>query len=126
MKICPKCGGENAPGFVYCGKCGASLNGVPAVNLVVSQTEPPISRPMPTRIVSNGVATAIKVIAVLVYLGGVIAGFALSYYSSPYGGSGLSVGLLLICLASSFFVGTMLLGFAEIIRLLHEINQKTR
>lgn len=122
MKICPKCGGETASGFGYCGKCGAPLNGVPAVNLA---GDPPISRPVPTRITSNGTATAIKTIAILVYLVGAIVSVAVSSHSSRYGSS-FSLGLMLICLASSFFIGTMLLGFSEIIRLLNEINQKTR
>lgn len=124
MKICPKCGGENAPGFGYCGKCGAPLNDVPAVNLADSQTTPPISRPVPTRIAPNGTAMAIKTIAILVYLVGVIASVAVPSHFSRYGS--FSVGLMLICLAFTFFVGTMLMGFSEIIRLLNEINQKTK
>lgn len=121
MKICPKCGGENAPGFAYCGKCGASLNGVPAVNLT---DDPPIIRPVPTRIAPNGTAMAIKTIAILVYLVGVIVSVAVPSHFSRYGS--FSVVLMLICLASSFFIGTMLMGFSEIIRLLNEINQKTK
>lgn len=54
-------------------------------------------------------------IAILVYIGGALVGVSLAGYSM--------VGLL-IGLVSGFFYGTMLLGFAEIIRLLHEINQK--
>ena len=54
-------------------------------------------------------------IAILVYIGGALVGVGLVGYST----AGLLIGLV-----SGFFSGTMLLGFSEIIRLLHEINQK--
>ena len=112
IKICPKCGKENDHMFVRCVHCGTSLDGAAVVNVASASTSASENAAGNTSVnvsaeastssaTSNRVAEAIKVIAILVYIGGVLIG-----------------------LVSGFFYGTMLLGFAEIIRLLHEINQK--
>lgn len=126
IKICPKCGKENDHMFVRCVHCGTSLDGAAVVNVASASTSASENAAGNTSVnvsakastssaTSNRVAEAIKVIAILVYIGGALVGVSLAGYSM--------VGLL-IGLVSGFFYGTMLLGFAEIIRLLHEINQK--
>ena len=128
MKICPQCGRANDHAFVRCACCGASLDGVAAVNMASAPTNVskntkgnapvnvPTGAPAATN-TKNGVAEAVKAIAILVYIAGALMGVVLADYAP----AGLLIGLL-----TGFFSGTMLLGFSEIIRLLHEINQKTR
>lgn len=111
--------------FVRCVHCGTSLDGAAVVNVASASTSASENAAGNTSVnvsaeastssaTSNRVAEAIKVIAILVYIGGVLVGVGLAGYSTA----------VLIGLVSGFFYGTMLLGFAEIIRLLHEINQK--
>lgn len=66
----------------------------------------------------NGVASLLKGLAVVVYIFAFIAGFVM--------GKDLTFGITLICWVAGLFSGTMLLGFSEMVRLLHEINQKTK
>ncbi len=65
---------------------------------------------------SNAVAGALKAISVITYICGILAGLILL-------GDDVFSGLILII--SGFISGSMFLGFAEIIKLLHEINEKT-
>lgn len=58
----------------------------------------------------NGVGTLIKALAIITYIGGVLSGFEME-------------SVLLI--VSALVVGTMLLGFAEIIHLLQSINNQS-
>lgn len=115
VKICPKCGKSNAPKFVYCGECGTFLGGAAVANAASTSANVSVGS-SESRVTSNGVAGAIKAIAVLVYIGGFFLGLSLSDVFST---GGLLIGVII-----GFCSGTMLLGFAEIIRLLHEINQK--
>ncbi len=78
----------------------------------------------------NPVATALIVIAWLVFVGGFIAGIALgnvevvkgSYY--PYTDTEFSFAIAFTYWCVALISGTMFLGFAEIIKLLHNIARK--
>ena len=63
---------------------------------------------------SNGVATALKAIAIVVYILAFIVG--LMSVSNPF--------MMLTIWVAYFVVGTLFLGFAEIVRLLNVIAQK--
>lgn len=64
----------------------------------------------------NIIATLIKFLAIITYCGGVVLFFM--GLSSDAGDQGL------IAIIAAFISGSMLLGFSEIVRLLHEINEK--
>lgn len=64
----------------------------------------------------NMIATLIKYLAIITYCGGVVLFFV--GLSSDAGDQGL------IAIIAAFVSGSILLGFSEIIRLLHEINKK--
>lgn len=66
----------------------------------------------------NAVAVLIKILAVLTICGGII----LFTMMDSIGRTNYGLAVML----GAFVSETMLLGFSEIIRLLHEINQKTR
>ena len=66
---------------------------------------------------SNGVAGMLKSIAITTYILGLIAGLIVGFSSE-------SVTPLIAIWGSAFISGTIFLGFGEIIRLLHEINNK--
>lgn len=71
---------------------------------------------------TNAIATAIRVIAVLTYISGFITGIVLgdnlsSYYSYNWTAT-------IICWIASIIIGTFILGFSEIIKLLDEIKNK--
>ena len=72
---------------------------------------------------NNPIATTLRVIAVLVYIvgfiGGIVIGDAVAEYSWEF-----SWGTAFIYWFVSFFSGTTILGFAEIIQLLHDIKNK--
>lgn len=68
---------------------------------------------------SNFIAKVIKIIALVVYACGLIVGIA----------AGDETGRFLITLlywVAAALSGTMMLGFSEVIRLLHEINSKIK
>ncbi|PKM72148.1 MAG: hypothetical protein CVU91_10485 [Firmicutes bacterium HGW-Firmicutes-16] len=65
---------------------------------------------------SNGVATALTVIAVLTYIVGFILGLVL--------GNQLEFSFIVIWWGAALVSGTMVLGFAEIIKLLDKISNK--
>lgn len=65
----------------------------------------------------NGIATAIRVIAVLIYIVGFICGCVV-------GAGAESWGLAFIYWCAFAVSGTIMLGFSEIINLLHKINLK--
>ena len=71
---------------------------------------------------SSGVASLLKGLAVVVYLLGFILGIAMG--KTLLGD--FSFGIMLVYWIAGLFAGTLLLGFSEVIRLLHEINQKTK
>ena len=72
---------------------------------------------------NNPIATTLRVIAVLVYIvgfiGGIVIGDAAAEYSWEF-----SWGTAFIYWFISFFSGTTILGFAEIIQLLNDIKNK--
>ena len=68
---------------------------------------------------SNFIAKVIKIIAIVIYVCGFFAGIMV----------GLQVESFLITLlywVAAALSGTMMLGFSEVIRLLHEINSKIK
>ena len=105
-KICPQCGTHNDPKSSLCTKCQKTLVDVP-VSGDLSKVKPG----------KNPVAQILKVCAVVIYLFAAVAGLreAVSY---------ASISFLLRDGVIGFMAGTLLLGLSEIIRLLHEINQK--
>lgn len=107
-KICPQCGTHNDPQSGLCTKCQKTLVDVP-VSGDLSKVKPG----------KNPVAQILKVCAVVIYLFAAVTGLI---EASNSGGMYMYV-LLRDCVIG-FMAGTLLLGFAEIIRLLHEINQK--
>lgn len=84
---------------------------------------------------SNKVASTLQIIAWLCYIGGLIAGVILGnveieyeYFSGSY--NEFSIKLMLMWWAIFFVVGTIFLGFAEVIILLQKLvnrsnNKKT-
>lgn len=71
---------------------------------------------------TNAIAMAIRVIAVLTYICGFFTGIVLgdnlsSYYSYNWSAA-------IICWIASIIIGTFILGFSEIIKLLDEIKNK--
>ncbi len=64
------------------------------------------------------IATLIRALAIITYGCGVFLFFVGAYNDS--------IGEGIILALAGLLSGTMLLGFSEIIRLLHEINQKTK
>ena len=68
----------------------------------------------------NGIASLLKWLASSVYVFAFIAGIALG--RDVYGNS--SFGLCLLYWVAGLFSGSLLLGFSEVVRLLHEIRQK--
>lgn len=105
-KICPQCGTHNDPQSSLCTKCQKTLVDVP-VSGDLSKVKPG----------KNPVAQILKVCAVVIYLFAAVTGLI---EASNSGG----MYVLLRDCAIGFMAGTLLLGFGEIIRLLHEINQK--
>lgn len=75
----------------------------------------------------NIVAAFLKIISWIIYLGGLIAGFALGNVESSYGyGTEFSFALALTYWVAAFISGTVFLGFAEIINLLQQLLDKNR
>ena len=73
-------------------------------------------QPVREEVESNGVATALKVIAIVVCIIGFLAGIAFVE----------TFIITLACWIGTFISGMMFLGFAEIIKLLHSINNKIK
>ena len=105
-KICLQCGTHNDPQSGLCTKCQKTLVDVP-VSGDLSKVKPG----------KNPVAQILKVCAVVVYIFAAVVGLR---EAVSYGG----ISFLLRDWVIGFMAGTLLLGLSEIIRLLHEINQK--
>ncbi len=105
-KICPQCGTHNDPQSSLCTKCQKTLVDVP-VSGDLSKVKPG----------KNPVAQILKVCAVVIYVFAAVSGLI---EVINYGG----IFFLLRDWVLGFMAGTLLLGFSEVIRLLHEINQK--
>jgi hypothetical protein len=74
---------------------------------------------------TNGVATALRVIAWITYIGGFIAGLILGNVDTGYYGlTEFSFSVAIIYWVAAFISGTVFLGFAEIISLLQRIVDK--
>lgn len=80
---------------------------------------------------TNSVATFMIVVAVLIYIAGLIAGISfgnaekvVSGYYSTHTVKEFSVAVASIYWAASFISGSVFIGLAEIIRLLQKINDK--
>ena len=105
-KICPQCGTHNDPKSSLCTKCQKTLVDVPVSG--------DLSKVTPGK---NPVAQILKVCAVVIYVFAAVSGLI---EAINYGG----ISVLLRDWVIGFMAGTLLLGFSEVIRLLHEINQK--
>ena len=68
---------------------------------------------------SNFTAKVIMIIAIVIYVCGFIAGIMVGQQVESF----LTILLYWVAAALS---GSLMLGFSEVIRLLHEINQKTK
>ena len=109
VKICPKCGKENDRYFVACGKCGAPLVDDSVTGEETAEKERTAAE--------NKIAKLLKIIANIVYVAAFFVGLI-----RLFSGDGFVIPIWL----GGFISGTVFLGFSEIIRLLHEINQKTK
>ncbi len=107
-KICPQCGTHNDPQSSLCTKCQKTLVDVPVSG--------DLSKVAPGK---NPVAQILKVCAVVIYVFAAATGLIDASNSG-----GMYMYVLLRDCAIGFMAGTLLLGFCEIIRLLHEINQR--
>ena len=106
VKICPQCGHENDHYFLTCDKCGASLD-----SDCVSGEEK-----VQKAAGENKIASILKVVAIIIYA-----------YAFLIGAVIVATDGFLMTLAlwfGGFAAGSMFLGLSEIVRLLHEINQK--
>lgn len=74
----------------------------------------------------NGIASALRSIALIIYVVGFIAGFALGNVTSPLNSyfKEFSSTLALFYWISAFISGTVFLGFSEIIDLLQKLVDK--
>ncbi len=86
-----------------------------------------LNKPISLNPDQNAVATALSIIACIIFIGGFIAGIGLGYvevegYYSSY--TEFSFKAALIYWAASFISGMLFLGFAEIIQLLTAIKNK--
>ncbi len=76
---------------------------------------------------TNPIASALKIIAIIIFFLGFIAGFVLGRQvvkSSVFNRADFSFAIAFIYWAVSFISGMMFLGFAEIIQLLQDIKNK--
>ncbi len=65
----------------------------------------------------NSVAAWIKTFAIIIYIGAVVTGLLIGIDDDWL--------IALAVIGGGFFTGTMILGYSEIIRLLHQINENT-
>ncbi len=151
MKYCPKCNACNLNDNEKCFKCNYSFtsdnsedNTISTIeeksdNINSTITHQQISDSDTTIETSsendemphnNAIATVIRVIAVLTYICGFIAGIVFAAnqpsYSSLYGSHSnqFSWVVAFIWWGASFISGTFILGFSEIIKLLNDIKNK--
>jgi len=82
-----------------------------------------IAQPVPDKN-SNGVASVLRVISILTYIGGFFYGIVLGFVTAGYGSTGFSFITALIYWIAAFISGTIFLGFSEIINLLQQIVDK--
>lgn len=107
-KICPQCGTHNDPQNRLCENCRKTL-----IDVRVSGD---LSKLKPER---NPVARLLKICVVVIYVFAAASGLIEASNSG-----GMYMYVLLRDCAIGFMAGTLLLGFSEVVRLLHEINQK--
>lgn len=104
---------------------------------VEKSLDPKDETPVITGESGNSIAGALKAIGVITYIAGFILGIvmgmgggalkSMAYYGVGYGGGNkFSFALALVFWVAGFVMGTMMLGFGEIVRLLHSIDQKTK
>jgi len=72
----------------------------------------------------NSVSTLIFIIAIIIYIGGFLAGASLANAPSEYYGNTFNISVAIIYWAFAFICGSILLGLSEIIKLLHKIANK--
>lgn len=112
---------EESPNYRFDPETGKGMYGK-NVPIDITDEEYELMRTTASKDVSsanNAIATALRIIACIAYVVCTIASFP--FFDSSYG---FTVGLTL--LISGLISGTVFLGFAEIISLLHKINNKLR
>lgn len=115
IKVCPMCGKRNDIQQNRCDYCGEDLTKVEASEVEDST----VIENATEQLKNNSTATVLLVIAGIVWLFTLFYGI---YLASEY----YDWIPALICWGSGLISGTLFWGFSEIIRLLHEINQKTK
>lgn len=78
----------------------------------------------------NTIATLIRILAVIIYIGGIISGIVLANIDIPYtyiqgSYSEWSLPIALAYWSGAIYLGTMTLGLAEIITLLQKLVDKS-
>lgn len=115
MKYCPKCNALNENDRYTCIYCKEPFSMPSKTNKKSNDTQ-------------NKIAVAIRVISILTYICGFIAGIVFAAnqpsYSSLYGSHSnhFSWVVAFIWWGASFISGTFILGFSEIIKLLNDIK----
>ena len=136
---CGECGANNGDQDATCRKCGAAL----PLKLYASDEEIQLEKPIAPSGSSNAVlqsaqitgaqnnsgenriAKILKVMAWCVFVLGFILGIVFGQVPDRWGDTQFSFALALTYWAVSFFSGMLLLGFAEIIRLLEDVKANT-
>lgn len=124
-KKCEACGTWCANDAAKCWNCGhvfgESVSEEEKENVAKGQILAPEATEE-NALENNVVATILKALAYVVYAVAFLAGILLGkdLKGDP------SFILMLVYWIAGLFAGTMLLGFSEVIRLLHEINRKTK
>ncbi|MBQ1675167.1 MAG: hypothetical protein II069_03880 [Oscillospiraceae bacterium] len=128
-KKCEACGSMCASTATTCWNCGHAfgeqVSEEEKERVVTGQVAAPEARSVEnggTENNGNVVAIAIKVMAGVIYALAFILGVVLGHDLRGE----FSFGLALVYWVAGAISGTLLLGFSEVIRLLHEINQKTK
>ena len=128
-KKCEACGSMCASNAATCWNCGHEFGQNVTEEEKERITEGVVTAPEARSIENggegsdgNGVALALKVMAWAVYALAFILGILLGHDLMGE----FSFGLALLYWMVGAISGTLLLGFSEVVRLLHEINQKTK
>ena len=130
LKKCVKCGTLSVDNATQCGRCGYVFPGAVQQMEATEERQAPETTAAPVENTfrpavgaeteekyKNTVAGVLKILAVLIFIGSFIAGIVVGKEVA---------GMTLVYWIAGLFAGTMLLGFSEIVRLLHEINRKMK
>lgn len=116
MKICSKCGYENHEIAKICNKCNFRLDGDIEQDLLAEDLEKMTAKKNKSGALLEGLGLAILVVGLMVSM---IAGFGYGEYSA---GAGWFI--FIVCSFASVLSFAVLKGFAEVIYLLQQLNNK--